>query len=106
MLDIYLDKAKKKNYMDYFHALLNCKLEFWQLDFGLQDILIHINANEYVQTLYSRKYGLNGFNGDDSYLKFCYSQEIELQIFRFILPDLISSYNCRPDSSCFNFLKT
>lgn len=98
MLDIYLDKAKKKTYMESFHALLNCKLDFWQLDPGLQDIMIHINENEYVQTLYSKKHGLNDFNGHDSYLKFCYYKEIELHLFRIIIPDLILSYNCRPDT--------
>lgn len=101
MRDIYLDKAKKKNYMDYFRVLLNCKLEFWQLDFGLQDILIQINANEYVQTLYSKKHGLNDLYDEDSYLKFCYYKEVELQLFRFILPDLILSYNCRPDTALY-----
>jgi len=99
--DIYLDKAKKKNYMDYFRALLNCKLEFWQLDLGLQDILIQINANECLQTLYSKKHGLNDLYDEDSYLKFCYYKEVELQLFRFILPDLISSYNCRPDTALY-----
>jgi len=98
MIDIYLDKEKKIKYMDYFQTLLNCKLEFWQLDNGLQDILIQINANEYVQTLYSKRHGINDSVSEESYLEFCYYKEVELQLFRFVLPYFISKYNSRPDT--------
>jgi hypothetical protein len=98
MQNIYLNKSKKKYYMDDFHVLLNCELEFWKLDAGIKEILIQINSNENIQTLYSKKHGLNNFHDDDSYLRFCYKREIELQLFRFLLPDLILKFNCRPDT--------
>jgi hypothetical protein len=101
MQNIYLDKAKKKYYMDDFNALLNLTIEFWKLDNGLKDILIKINTNENIQTLYSKRHGLNDFFDDDSYLMFSYYEEVELQLFRFILPDLILRYNNRPKSTLY-----
>ncbi|MBW6482958.1 MAG: hypothetical protein K0B10_07840 [Vicingaceae bacterium] len=110
--NIYLNKAKKKKYMKDFDLLLNCKQDFWQLDFGVNDFLIKVNLNQNIQTLYSKKHNLNDFNCKLSYLKFCYFKEIELLLFRFVLPELILKYNNqkkREDTSLyyiFSFPKT
>lgn len=84
--------------MKDFCNLLNCKMEFWMLDEKLKDVLVNINTNEYIQTLYSKRYNLNNFNGNESYLKFCYYKKLELQLFRFVLPDLVVSFNLKPDT--------
>lgn len=84
--------------MNDFSNLLNSEMEFWKLDEELKDALIHINSNGYIQTLYSKRHNLNNFNDEESYLKICYFQEVELQLFRFVLSDLVLNFNQRPDT--------
>lgn len=46
----------KAYYMaDFEQNVLNCDDDFWQLDYGLKDLLININRSPNIQTLYSRK---------------------------------------------------
>lgn len=91
--NIYLNKAKKKEYEKDFDLLLNYNQDFWQLDSGVKEFLIKINSNQNIQTLYSKKHNLNDFNCKLSYLTFCYSKKIELRLFRIVLPELILKYN-------------
>jgi len=62
--------------------------QFWGLAEQIKNQLIKINENPNIQTLYSRK---NPFKMGDimgSYLQFAYVKEIELSIFREIIPSL------------------
>lgn len=60
----YLTPELKEYYMnDFNNNVLKCEDEFWDLDEGLQDILININKSDKIQTLYSRRF--NGDLGED-----------------------------------------
>lgn len=96
--NIYLDETRKKIYMSDFNNLLNCEMEFWRLDENLKDALVNINTNKYVQTLYSKRHNRNDFTDKESYLKICYCQEIELKLLRIVVPDLVLSFNQRPET--------
>ena len=63
----YLTPELKEYYMkDFNNNVLKCEDEFWDLDEGLEDILIKINKSDKIQTLYSRRFtGDLGKNGDN-----------------------------------------
>lgn len=91
MEDIYLTAESKKKYMDDFinSVLVFEKEETWKLDKGLSEILTRINRNPLVQTLYSRKDPFATVEYlHESYLEFCYSKDVELEIFRKVIPSL------------------
>ncbi len=53
----YLTAEKKIDYMNDFNEhVLKSTAEYWRLDSGLAEILININSNQLVQTLYSKNY--------------------------------------------------
>ena len=65
------------------------KIDFWKLNEGLSDILININSNPLIQALYSKRPSFkNPDNSRLSYLEFCYATEIELALFREVIPSL------------------
>ena len=77
---IYLSEELKEYYMkDFNEKVLTCDDDFWDLDEGLKELLININANPRVQTLYSKYLG-NNFGSRKSYLEFAYSKEIEQKL--------------------------
>lgn len=89
MEDIYLSGMLKNKYMhDFTNNVLHLeKPEAWKLDKGLAEILISINKNPHVQTLYSRKDAFARVDFiHESYLEICYSKLIELKLFRDIIP--------------------
>ena len=94
----YLDPKLKERYMIDFKKLLSITKPTWKLDPGLRDIFIKINSNEHIHTLYSKKHDINDLYKDDSYLKFCYSKEVEKNLFRSLLPELILNYNSLSDT--------
>ncbi|MGE0076316.1 MAG: hypothetical protein AB7S48_00500 [Bacteroidales bacterium] len=98
LTNIYLDSQKKETYMDDFINLLDCKMEFWMLDDNLTDVLTNINKNQYIQTLYSKRNNLNSSDSEESYLKFCYHQALELPLFGFVLRDLVLNFNRKPET--------
>lgn len=68
--------------------------EFWGLDDGVKDHLIKINNNSHVQTLYSKKRQFKEWiEMFGSYLEFTYTKDVELKIFREILPFFLACYN-------------
>jgi hypothetical protein len=83
MKSIYLNSRLKKKYMDDFmnRVLPFDGTEAWKLDRGLADILVSINKNSNIQTIYSKKDSFisPGFL-HESYLEFCYTPEIELKV--------------------------
>lgn len=106
-MDIFLTEGRKKKYMsDFKNNVLNCKDEFWGLDQGLENLLQSINENKLVQSLYSKKHydGKEDSSGE-SYLKFCFHKDVELKIFREILPAALITFNRVEDygecSKCF-----
>lgn len=82
----FLTTDTKKKYMDDFNNnVLTCKDSYWGIDSGLKDILININQNKNVQTLYSKKYKgypsvgthpIKGTSENCSYLYVAFSEEI------------------------------
>jgi hypothetical protein len=89
MNDIYLTDNLKNRYMHDFedHVLLYDKENAWKLDSGLAGSLISINKNPHIQTLYSKKDSFANVDYlHESYLEFCYSSNVELKIFREIIP--------------------
>jgi ribosomal protein L33 len=94
MNEIYLTEELKKWYMDDFQNLLKIDKEFWEIDNAdLKSILIKINQNESIQTIYSKYKNNSNFIDKLSYLKFCYTENIELKLFREIIPFFITKYN-------------
>ncbi len=52
-----ITKEKKQEYMkDFNEKVLTCTDKYWAIDAGLKEILIKINSNPNVQTLFSRRY--------------------------------------------------
>jgi hypothetical protein len=88
----YLDPKLKERYMEDFRNLLSIKKSTWKLDSGLRDNFIRINSNEYIHALYSKKLYVSELYKDNTYLKFCYSKEVEQKLFRAFLPKLIFDY--------------
>lgn len=96
MKSIYLDNRLKEKYMDDFinRVLPFNESEAWKLDEGVAEILISVNRNPNVQTLYSKKdsFASPGFL-HESYLEFCYTPEIELKLFREVIPAFNYDFN-------------
>lgn len=89
--------------MDDFNNLLKIERKFWEIDsVFLREKLIVINSNSKVQTLYS-KYGIQGPDDSVSYLEFAFSKDVELKIFRSILPDMLFRFNSigMEESNCY-----
>ena len=103
MTNIYLTKQKKSYYSKDFESLLHCKDSEWGVDMQIKEILISINKNESIQTIYSKlnKFELNMIDNDLSYLEFCYSENIELELFRNTIPFFISKYNVDCEAQCY-----
>ena len=94
MNDIYLTKESKEWYMEDFQNILKIERNFWKIDNDeLKNNLIKINRNENVQSLYSKFKDETKLTDNLSYLEFCYTENIELKIFRKIIPYFITEYN-------------
>jgi len=102
MQNIYLTPSLKKYYTDDFNRLLTFKDKVWGLDRGLKEILLKINQNQNVQTLYSKFNQLNKTEENNlSYIEFCYVSDVELDLFRNVIPFFISKYNNLTDVNCY-----
>lgn len=91
MENIYLTAGSKEKYMHDFsnNVLLFNRDESWKLDPGLAEILTSVNRNSCIQTLYSKKDHFTSVEYlHESYLEFCYSKDVELEIFRKVIPSL------------------
>jgi hypothetical protein len=89
--DIYLNRELKEKYSRDFisNVITFDSLEAWKLDEGLHDILREINENEHISTIYSKRcYVAIPDCQPLSYLEFCYSQNIELKLFRELIPSM------------------
>lgn len=96
MEDIYLSKDMKKKYMEDFikNVLHYDKDDIWKLDAGLEEILVSINKNPYIQSLYSRKDSFAQIDFlHESYIELCYSRYVELRLFREIIPSFNYDFN-------------
>lgn len=103
MREIFLTKDLKSKYMEDFNNIIHIAKKFWEIDNDfLKEKLILINSNENVQTLYS-KYGIQGPDDSKTYLEFAFSNKIELNIFRYLLPELLQKFNSidNDQSNCF-----
>ena len=71
----------------------NSDHDFWSIESGITTHLNKINRNSNVQTLYS-KCAKNCKNlSEESYLIIAYTRQVELRIFRKIIPYFIFNYN-------------
>ena len=94
MNNMYLTKVKKDWYMKDFRILLKSNKDFWKMDNEkLKAILIKINGNTNIQTLYSKHLDTNLNSNNNSYLEFSYTLKVELELFRFVIPHFIDTYN-------------
>ncbi|ARV15023.1 hypothetical protein [Polaribacter sp. SA4-12] len=95
MRNQYLTKKRKEWYLVDFNNLLNIENPTWKIDSEeLKKILIKINSNEYIQTLYSKqKLSKSELHDTTSYIEFTYNSRIELKLFREILCYFIEEYN-------------
>jgi hypothetical protein len=85
-MKLYLTPEKKAYYMAEFKKAIECTDEYFDLDYGLKDILIAINKNPNVQTLLSKRSEDLDFDWD-SYIQFAFSSSIEPKI-----PNLIKAF--------------
>lgn len=94
MEDTFLNSDLKKYYMDDFTKnVLTCTDEFWEISQGLRDILTKINENSKIQSLYSHQQTFNDWVMKPSYIDITFTQEIELTIFRDVIPCFQARYN-------------
>jgi hypothetical protein len=91
----YLTKKRKEYYLDDFNKLIKTDNPTWKIDSEeLKEILININSNEFIQTLYSKQLGSKEeIDDDESYLEFTFAKKIELKIFRKVISYFIEFYN-------------
>ncbi|HLV40232.1 hypothetical protein [Xanthomarina sp.] len=103
MTDIFLNEKLKASYMQDFNSLLKNDVKFWEIDTEfLKEKLININDNKNIQTIDCR-YGIQGPDDSSSYLTFAFTKQVELNIFRSILPELLRDFNINSaeQSTCF-----
>jgi hypothetical protein len=101
MEEIYLTKDLKNKYMhDFMENVLHFNKEsMWKLDEGLDEILVSINSNPNIQSLYSRKDSFSQVDFlHESYIELCYSRYVELMLFREVIPSF--NYDFIKDSQC------
>lgn len=100
MGEIYLTKRLKQRYMnDFINNVLQFEKPAWRLDQGLDEILISVNNNPLIQSVYSRKDSFTEVEYlHESYVELCYSRIIELKIFREIIPSFNYDFIKEPNS--------
>ncbi len=93
MKDIHLTPQLKAYYMkDFTENVLACDND-WKLDQDLADLLVEINRNSNVQTLYSKRYNQQKrFADDESYIMFAYTEQVEQKLFKRIIPEITSKH--------------
>lgn len=83
---MYLNLKTKAYYEEDFRNLLSEKDSFWKIDSAfLERVLISINRNQKLQTLYSKHNPK-----EESYLFIAYAKDIELDLFRYRIPQILA----------------
>jgi hypothetical protein len=101
-MDIYLTPERKAYYMADFARVLQYDSPAWELDRELQEVLTCINANPRIQTLYSQRYYPGKtYNPDRSYLRFTYAQQVEQELFKVMIPQLVEQFVGHFDAYCY-----
>jgi len=105
MQNIYLTEESKKYYRnDFMENVISETNQFWKLNETLKTHIIELNKCLKIQPLYSKfPENDNSKSNYESYFKFAYNEEIELFLFRKVLPYFISEYNI-PFESKFYYL--
>ena len=91
----YLTPERKAYYLrDFNENVLTEAHEFWKLGSASTALLTALNAKPTIQTLYSRYYPESSKRSfdKDSYLTLAYAKELELPLFRDVLPALLQAY--------------
>lgn len=96
-MDIYLDEKLKTIYMnDFNNNVLKCPMDSWKLDKGTEEVMIELNQNPKIQTLYSKRYSNDPecwSTDSESYIKFAYSEDIEMKLLKEFIPNTIIIFN-------------
>lgn len=95
MEEIYLDQTKKSYYLKDFNENVLTEIDpFWKLCETIKPHLIELNSLDNIQPIFS-KYpdNRNSLSRNESYLTFAYSKDIELHLYREILPFFIVRFN-------------
>ena len=87
---------------DFNENVLTCTDIFWALTADIKPILININHNNCIQTLYSHKENCTDFLAKPSYLVIAFSKDVELIILRKIIPYFLARFNTDTKSN-FNY---
>ncbi len=94
MEEIYLTPELKSYYINDFNSVITLSTDFWGIDNGLKDVLININKSSAIQTLYSKKHDFHKTSFEyESYLIIAYKKEVELELFRFVIPEFLILFN-------------
>jgi len=98
VINIYLTSELKQFYLDDFNKISQVSIDFWKIEPEILPYLTIINKNKKIQPIYS-KYGVND-SIKGSYIKFCYFQELEEQLFKSFLPDILEEFNDLENVTC------
>ncbi|TNE78775.1 MAG: hypothetical protein EP332_13450 [Bacteroidetes bacterium] len=82
-MSLYLSPELKAYYMADFDYLLKEERDlYWQLDAGIQEVLVAINENPGLQSLYSKLFQADkdGFIEPISYLRLAFIPELEKKV--------------------------
>lgn len=87
---MYLTEEIKKIYQkEFYEKVLTCTDDFWRLDNELSDLLIEINKNSAIHSLYSKKINEDNQLTNESYLQFTYSKHVEDKLFKEKIPKIL-----------------
>lgn len=95
MDEIYLDSNSKEYYCsDFNENVLTETHEFWKLNETIKPYLIELNNCKRIQPIFSKFPDTDNFATNiESYINLAYTKDLELNLFREIIPHFISKYN-------------
>lgn len=90
----FLTAEKKVYYMnDFNNNVIPCNDKFWEISPSLKSILIKINENPKIQSLYSHRKDFTDSLSDDSSLTITYTKDLHTKLNDSILPEIKDQFN-------------
>lgn len=104
MDEIYLDSnSKEYYYSDFKENVLTETNEFWKLNETIKPYLIELNNCRKIQPIFSKfPDNDNSLSNFESHINFAYTKDLELNLFREIIPYFVYQYN-QPFESRFHY---